>query len=453
MTLNLKPRTTVSASAFFIALFLLFPLFSLSAAEFVDYDYIQEMIDLDKNYNKILDYQDTQRCVVYTDKEKTICETYEDTVLYLYKTDLTPEENVINKNTVQISDNTFKIYGSDAFYQDEQTNTWKQTEFGVAEKQDFLIIEEEKLRTAEEISRFNNPLKIYRVNAQTLYAGAEDGFLYCQNNTFSNCVTAASATSHNSTAVSLPIGSYYQSGTYNYKVYRGIWPFDLSSFTYDGEVEKIELKLSYDTTAGYSVDGGTAYDYLAVVKADEPSGGALHVDDYNNVLSDKYSENEDLTEIITDATWYWEFNATGTQAFDDAIGGWFNIGMRGGHDLQTQTPTGLGRIWAFSANSAGTSLDPALIVTIVEEEPPTSTTTEISDLSDLPLLPLVDDLTVITGRTEHWETSTTSPDWYEYHYYRIPFFLWYIFYSVVAFILGFLVIEIKRILKKRNGND
>jgi len=85
-----------------------------------------------------------------------------------------------------------------------------------------------------------------------------------------------------------------------------------------------------------------------------------------------------------------------------------------------------------------------------EEE---ATTTPPADLSELPLLPLVDDLTVITGRTEHWETSTTSPDWYEYHYYRIPFFLWYIFYSVVAFILGFLVIEIKRILKKKNGND
>jgi len=132
-------------------------------------------------------------------------------------------------------------------------------------------------------------------------------------------------------------------------------------------------------------------------------------------------------------------------------------------------------LYFYESETSGTASDPYLLVeteiagptcgdaecngdetcTTCEEDcgACTATTTHPADLSDLPLFPLVDDLTVITGRTEHWETSTTSPDWYEYHYYRIPFFLWYIFYSVVAFILGFLVIEIKRILKKRNGDD
>lgn len=44
------------------------------------------------------------------------------------------------------------------------------------------------------------------------------------------------------------------------------------------------------------------------------------------------------------------------------------------------------------------------------------------------------DIGIISGITEHYETSSTSPDWVERHTYHIPFFIILILWLVIAFI-------------------
>lgn len=52
-----------------------------------------------------------------------------------------------------------------------------------------------------------------------------------------------------------------------------------------------------------------------------------------------------------------------------------------------------------------------------------------------------DELTVITGYTEHYDTSTTTPDWTEKHYYHIPFIVWIIITTISLFIMDRIIIE------------
>lgn len=64
------------------------------------------------------------------------------------------------------------------------------------------------------------------------------------------------------------------------------------------------------------------------------------------------------------------------------------------------------------------------------EEEETSTTTILNSK-----MPILNDISVITGYTEHYENSTNTPDWIEKHYYHIPFIVWLFFWLIISFIL------------------
>jgi len=451
MILNLKPKSTVSASAFFIALFLLFPLFSLSALEIVEIPYTDELIKLEENYDSILDTAESKRCTAYTDKEKTVCDVYEDVVLYLYKTEIIPSETVVNKNTVQISDNTYKIYGSDAFYQDEQTSTWKQTEFGTIEKNDFNAVQEDRLKSIDTIIRLNNPFHIYSVNAQ-IWSMVEDGRIISApgSATWSVMRDATSGTSVVVGTAGGGIGVSKNSSGY-FQGIRGYYYFSMAGFT-DACVSSSTFSFYTGTVTNQDNDGN---DFYTVV--DNSAGMTLETTDWDATTFTEYIDSSQRFDMTGKSAARYAMklnqNATSTMTADD----YFYLMVIEGHDFLNDPYAGSNNTYNetvfYCGEEAGLTKDPYLLITTeeCEEEEPVATSTPF-EVDSLPDLPLVDDLTVITGRTEHYETSTT-PDWIEYHYYRIPFFLWYIFYSLSIFILGFLVIEIKRILKKKHESD
>jgi len=439
-----------------IGLFLFLPILPLNAAVMVDIPYTEEMIELNTNYDSILDTQDSKRCIAYTDQSQNICDVYEDIIVYLYKTDITPIENVINKNTVQVSDTTYKIYGSDAFYQDEITNSWKETDYGVAEKMDFQAVQNDKLKTVEEIISKLNPLKIYRVNAQ-IYSGAGDGVINADGSGWASVRGATSGTAAY-TNVSDLLG-YYEGGTD--QLFRNFLSFDTSSLDETDCIAAAVVNL-YQTS---SFSGDPT---MCIIDTSQENPSSLTANDFDNAV---FTAISDCPAIVQ--TQYNNFTLTDYDAIN--LTGNTTIGLFLEEDITNTSQSAHSYARFYMSEQTGTANDPYITVTM--EACATScgdaecngaetcadcaedcgacagTTTPPADLTEMPTLPLVDDLAVITGRTEHYESTTTEPDWIEYHYYRIPFFFWYILYSIFAFILGYLMIEIKRILKKRHDRN
>lgn len=56
-----------------------------------------------------------------------------------------------------------------------------------------------------------------------------------------------------------------------------------------------------------------------------------------------------------------------------------------------------------------------------------------------------DDLSVVTGYTEHFESSTTTPDYYEITYFHVPQFIVAFYLLILGWFFSRLLIEfIKR---------
>jgi len=475
MILNLKPKPTVSSfslgvlcASFFLApLSLLFTSGAQAEVFMADIPYTDELIQLEQKYDSILDTTESKRCLAYTDKDQTLCDVYEDIVVYLYKTDVTPTENVIDKNTVQISDNLYKIYGSDAFYQDEQTLSWKQTEYGIINKGDFQAVQDDQLKNIDTILSLNYPFHVYSVNAQSpIYPGI-DGRNYrtCGGSTFSSCSTGNGTGADNN---DISIGWQYTS-TYSY-MFQGRVTFDTSALS--GSVASSTICL----TAKSKYQGGSSDFNVNIYDLNPSSDTAHNNSDYENTGTTAMSTGKSSDALSDNARYCWLLNTTGEANVN--VDGYSNFGVSSENQATDSAPvTEENNIqYFYESETAGTDKDPYILVateagpscgdascngdetceTCSQDcgECANATTTPPADLTSLPSLPLVDDLTVITGRTDHYESTTTAPDWTEYHYYRIPFFLWYMLWTAIGFILTYLVIEVKRILKrKRNGND
>jgi len=447
MILNLKPKPTVSSfslgvlcASFFLApLSLLFTSGAQAEVFMADIPYTDELIKLNDNYENILDTAESKRCLSYTDKEQTLCDVYEDTVVYLYKTDDTPTENVIDRHTVQVSDNLYKIYGSDAFYQDEQTNSWKQTEFGVINKGDFQAVQEDQLKNIDTILRLNNPFHVYSVNAQSpLYPGVD-----CWNRYLSSAAGFSTIRAGNGTYSGCADGDLYIGWNHaEDQIYRTRITFDTSSLS--DTVASSTFIIKQKNKAGTVGDIGL----YGEAPANETAGGNSDYENSDEVLkSDTYTNSS----ASNGSSHVFLLNASGEGEIE--VDGYTHFSIRSRKDADNTAP-GDGTqdyITFYESEESGTASDPYLLVETEEEEEeePEATTTPPADLSELPDLPLVDDLTVITGRTDHYESTTTAPDWTEYHYYRIPFFLWYMLWTAIGFILTYLVIEVKRILKRK----
>jgi len=95
--------------------------------------------------------------------------------------------------------------------------------------------------------------------------------------------------------------------------------------------------------------------------------------------------------------------------------------------------------WYYSEES-GTSYDPYLEITLAEL-PAGEATTTIGLLYPENMC-VNNDLSIICGMTQHYESTTTEPDWVEYHYYHIPFFVWLIIATVSLWIGNRILLEL-----------
>lgn len=375
-------------------------------------DYTKEMIDLEQNYDQILDYEETQRCISYKNEEKTLCDVYEPVIKYLYKTNTFAPDDVISKNTRQLDERTYQIYASDAFYQ-EGTN-WVLTEFGISEKNDFEAFQADQLKNVGEIISRLNPLSIYSVSAQW-YSGNGDGEIYKQCDGWANCKSATSGTADNTSVSSL--NGWYEAGATD-ELHRQFLPFETSSL--DDDICIASSSVYVYQTSSYS---GTPE--MCLVPSSQSSYTSLTANDYDNWTATKASDCPTIQQTKYNA---FHLNDVGTTSISTT--GYTPFGFLLEQDIDNTLLSANQYARFYLSEQAGTGNDPYIL--IETEDCPVEPE---GDTDELPDLPFVNDLSVITGITQHYETSSTSPDWYEYHYYRIPFIVWGII-AILAIWLG-----------------
>lgn len=118
----------------------------------------------------------------------------------------------------------------------------------------------------------------------------------------------------------------------------------------------------------------------------------------------------------------------------------------------TGTEAGLVSYWQFEndltdTTSTGNDLTNNNSITFSTDVPftgstGTSTATSTIQFTTSPDdLDFIDDIGIITGLTIHYETSTTTADWYEKHYYRIPLVYILIFWFLFLYVGGRILLE------------
>jgi len=404
----------------------------------------QPIEQLETIYDDILDYEHFDNCL---DLE---CKTTEEVTKYIYKTNIVPDNNdkIISYNTEK-DGSTYKVYAGSPYYNDG--STWVETKVEYADKIDFDYVEYEKVLDGKEpisflINRLN-PFRIYSVNAQTsYYSGAGDGCVYYAT-VGHNWDTSHDASSGNAayTGASCAIKS---DETNTYEIFRGFFPIDTSAIEDDYTVTEAHFYFTIGTNIWTEMSD--SYEYFTLVETSQASDSTLVGADYDNcgAVNNPTELNDagnrlDLTTISTDTEYSIELNSTGISVIDDT--GTTFIGIRDGHDtadISVNLDSGSGADIYFSEQT-GTDKDPYLLLTVTEgeeeEEEPTATSTSIAVPCDMNYST---DLTIITGCTEIYTDSTTTPSETRYTYYHIPFFYLVLIYAVVFPLLMRFLIEI-----------
>lgn len=94
-------------------------------------------------------------------------------------------------------------------------------------------------------------------------------------------------------------------------------------------------------------------------------------------------------------------------------------------------------------NECGTSTFSEVIATSTPCANIEATSTPFNMGSGIEGFEFSDDLSIISGMTKHYSTTTASrtPDWVEYHYFHIPFFVWILLAVPSLWIAQRLIIE------------
>jgi len=409
--------------------------------------YLNEKTQLEQVYTDILDYTEYNRCIEYN-KDKT-CITTEPTIQYIYNTKLPLKENIISKNTIQLSDLSFKIYSGDTFYKNED-NTYSLIETGNIEKNSYDNTLKDKLTFWKKI---NNPFGIYTVKADGYFSGGGDG--RCSVNGTESWATQRAKSSAANCYYTGDTSEYIQSSKIGADRYltRMFLPFDTSALSDTGiEISSSTMYLRQNSYT--ENDAGASDGFL--VEASQASPTSLTNDDFNNMnttlLSDGYIDasagNSQKTLTLNTAGKSF-INFTGYTLF----------ALRARYDLaDTPEPTAANDLYIRMSNYTGTASDPYLLVdfasTTPPEEPPATTTPVLIPVvcATSTFWSLYNYLDFVTGCTEHYSptssTSTLVADWVEYHYFHIPFILWIVIAVVVIIAFYVLFKEFKHRLKK-----
>lgn len=365
------------------------------------------------------------------DKEETILstniiaqETYGDVVALQYWDDIAVVEDgfvIFDGNTISNGIVKRKYLGLQ-FKQDELSNEWFNIGYATTTLTEFNKISEvEKLGILDKF--------VTSANAETIYSGSGDGRSYATDATWATAHGAANGTASDYTSANIGLGSNLST---NYYIRRGFFPFDFSS-----ETDCITEASFFVTPA--STQGSTDVN-VHITKGSLITNTEVVDGDYDGIVFDSlaYVSTADMAVNTPE-----EFVITELSYI--ATGSWTVIALTDNYDYANSAPLTNSKFFNYyMSENTGTAYDPYVEYTVTtcgEEETPTGTTTT-------GVLPILNDIAIITGYTEHYTDSTTTPSEIEYHYYHIPFFAWLVFYGIFVFIFGRLIIELIIILRK-----
>jgi hypothetical protein len=195
----------------------------------------------------------------------------------------------------------------------------------------------------------------------------------------------------------------------------------------DGTIGTSSLFLYLGSRSVDVVEATTTGTWLYSWTPEDPESIATtDYDNFGDVIDIKL--NAELTDGV-----YNEFVATSTTYNTE---GWTCFMIREGFDVKAwfhpDAPTGVRT--QYNYHSTSNTNAPYLQINW-EEATTTPPTVELPDD-----MPLSNDILVITGMTEHYETDTNTPDWIEHHYYRVSaIFLFFI--VIVVFVNLYIIRE------------
>lgn len=255
---------------------------------------------------------------------------------------------------------------------------------------DYEIINPSQYRLTKILSAtfFNNPNVVYPVYTDTVSTfypdpntettSVDGGVGYSDNQTWDTTHDATDGTDAYGSSATAYIGSQNDSPP-NMGIYRAILLFDTSGIDDTHEVTAADLSIYISTLADGDNDG---QDYATVVSSTPASNTDITTADYDQVGDainnpTKLSNDVDLGSMTASAYNTWTLNASGLAAI--IVTGVSKFGIREGHDMEdAQIATARNRIDFATAETAGTTSDPKLVVTHAVPPPTTPTNFAVS---------------------------------------------------------------------------
>lgn len=435
----MKQRTPFYSILLFGVLLLFLPIWACKGEELNPYDQIDSSIDFEKNYNSILDYATTELCIEY-DKDNLSCLATKPIVEYLYISDqavifsTSEDDTAITKNSRtyfnENSTRTVRVYGSDAFIQVD--GIWWETAVGHVEPTVFEQVQSAALSKLY-LDRFN-PFKVYRVNAQDVYySGAGDGDITSSNATWATC---RAGTSLSKDAVDDDGNVYVDDGNI-----RNIFlPFDTSVIADDEIIDSATLKVYTPQANCNCVDSNVKF---GIIESSATTTTGLYTTNWTPPSYDKLSTDKFCSAWLALNQYgeiSYDLNASGTAIVD--VTGITPLEIASNNYIDDLgDPSGASYCDIYYSEYGGTDYDPVLEITLYEEPPAEEPATTTIGLLYPDNMCINNDLSIICGMTQHYESTTTLPDWVEYNYYHVPFFVWFILGVPTLWIGNRLLIE------------
>lgn len=407
---------------------------------FIPYVVNGQVVDqnLENRYDFILDYKEEYNCYDTLD-----CNDKNLEVKYIYISDknvnLETDERVFSPNTIK-SDNTFKFFSDNQFI--KIGDNWKMVETAWTPLSEWDRVTQEKL-TITDIIKQNNPFKIYSLNAQgtttsTFYAEAGDGVVRHHNsNDWQLSRGNSSGTDPRPSNSDGYVHCSLNAG--NYDIRRVYLPFDTSALP-DSDITIGTSSIFVYADSQVENDNSD----VALIETWQNADNTLVAGDYSKLTLDSpplmsdtiipFPEFDDgYEEFPLNSNGILNISATSTSGF----------GIREYNQcIASSAPTALNYARVYFSEYTGTNRDPYIEVSWASTtpDPPAGGSTTTTSTLDLDI-PYNNDLGHIVGITEHYESSSTTPDWVRYHYFHIPFLLWIIFAVPLLWVASRFIIE------------
>lgn len=370
--------------------------------------------DILESYSEIPSSDDSSTYIQYQYSSETIVTDLKNEIVELRS----PNSRIIDENGIR----HYIIYSGEQMILKEDMK-WHNLDYATTTIEKFYTdIYYEKPVTKWKI--------IETANAQT-YAGSGDGRVTGASSQTWSTAHDATTGGANYTDTDYTIGcfSFDGPGTY-YQCARGFLPFDTSGLSDTQCFDTVDLVINADVITG----GGTD---VHVVQGTQASTNEVVNDDFDNYDSTPLLGNLAISTTGDKTISLTDFTGISTSS-------WTKLALLNDHDIDNSQPTGFDddMVRFKSSETSGTTDDPYLDITMTDcpEEQTEEATSTIPFSVDG--LNYSWDLTIIAGLTEHYESTTTAPDWVEVSYYHIPFFAWLIIAIALILIFYRLIIEL-----------